>query len=133
MTVLIEGKEYYPIQDFAEKTFRSISAIRHLMFDGNKLRKLKYVEDRPGKYYIPLEELTSFPFTCSGRFASNSVYHYNTEGQYIRYTDEEVDQLYKEAGITKRPTKALVGIRHKEDQRAILEDILNDVQSAEVL
>ena len=133
MTVLIEGKEYYPIQDFAEKTCRGISAIRHLMFEGNKLRKLKYVEERPGKYYIPIEEYTNFPFTCSGRFAGNSVYHFTIDGKYIKYTEEEIDILYEEAGVKRRPTKSLLSAKRKEDQRAILEEIINDVQSSEVL
>ena len=85
MTIVceIEGKKYYPIQCFAELTFRSVAAIRHLMFVGNRLRKLKYIEEPKGKYYIPTEEYTEFPFTASGRYSGNKVYHYTSNGEYV--------------------------------------------------
>lgn len=82
MTVLCEGKEYYPLPVFAAKTHRSIAAIRVLMFKGNQIRKLKYIEDPFLKYLIPVEEFTEFPFTTGGRFAQDKIYHYTEEGKY---------------------------------------------------
>jgi len=86
----IEGKKYYPLYSFAELTFRSVAAIRHLMFVGNRIRKLQYIEEPKGKYYIPVEEYTNFPFTTSGRYSSTKVYHYLENGESILYTPEEL-------------------------------------------
>jgi len=89
ITAEIEGKKYYPIYSFAELTFRSVAAIRHLMFEGNRIRKLKYLEEAKGKYYIPVEEYTEFPFTASGRYSAHKVYHYNCNGEYILAEGEQ--------------------------------------------
>lgn len=75
---------------FATMTCRSIATIRHLMFNGNRLRKLEYREEPQGKYYIPVEEYEQFPFTSSGRFALNKVYHYTKDGKYVQYTEQEL-------------------------------------------
>jgi hypothetical protein len=79
----IGGSKYYPLLTFANLTCRSVAAIRHLMFEGNRIRKLKYIEESKGKYYIPVEEYTEFPFTSSGRYSADKIYHYTPTGEYV--------------------------------------------------
>lgn len=100
MVVEIEGKKYYPLYQFASMTCRSMSAIRHLMFTGNRIRKLRFVEEPPaaGRYFIPVEEYTDFPFTSSGRFSTDNVFHYTEDGEYIQYSEEELIQIYNSLG-----------------------------------
>lgn len=95
ITVEINGKPHYPMYQFASMTCRSISAIRNLMFKGNKLRKLKYIEEPKGQYYIPVEEYTEFPFTSTGRFAVNKVFHYTEDHQFVEYDEHELVNLFR--------------------------------------
>lgn len=99
MRVIIDNKEYIPLDEFADMTFRSISAIRHLMFNGNKIRKLKYVEPKPGKYYIPVEEYNEYPFTSSGKFSGGAVFHFDSDGKYVCFSAEEIDKILGAVGL----------------------------------
>lgn len=98
MVVDIDGQKYYPLYQFAEMTCRSVSTIRHLMFTGNKIRKLQYKEEPAGRYYIPVEEYTEFPFTSSGRYASDKVYKFTPSGAYELLEQYEIAQLYAAEG-----------------------------------
>ena len=98
MVVDIDGRKYYPLYQFAEMTCRSVSTIRHLMFTGNKIRKLEYKEEPVGRYYIPVTEFTNFPFTSSGRYAADKVYHYTEDKQYVQFEEDEIIKLYEAEG-----------------------------------
>ena len=114
LTVNIEGKEYYPLHYFAKLVNKSIGSLRYLMFTGNRIRKLKYIEEPVGKYNIPVSEYLEFPFTSTGRFASDKVYHFNEFGEVEYYSEEELQALY---------TKYNVVI----EKRAKLKDIVEEV------
>ena len=73
----IDGAEYYTVKQFARKTYRSEQSVRFLISKGNRLRKLKCVYFA-GKPFIPVTELTEYPFTLAGR--QSRVFHYNTTG-----------------------------------------------------
>jgi hypothetical protein len=76
----IEGSLYYTVKQFASITNRSEQSVRLLILKGNKIRKLLCVKfaDKP---FIPIDELTDFPFTVSGR--NQSPYHYDKQGEVI--------------------------------------------------
>ena len=96
LTVNIEGKEYYPLHYFARLVNKSIGSLRYLMFTGNRIRKLKYIEEPVGKYNIPVSEYLEFPFTSTGRFAYDKVDHFTEFGEVDYYHDEEIQSLYLE-------------------------------------
>lgn len=107
LTVNIEGKEYYPLHYFSKLVNKSIGSLRYLMFTGNRIRKLKYVEEPVGKYNIPVEEYLEFPFTSTGRFASDKIYHFTEFGEIEYYNDEELQALYSRYNVPleNRPKK----------------------------
>jgi hypothetical protein len=78
----LEGIDYIHISEFAELTNRSIQATRHLIADGNSVRKLKAFRDR-SRLMIPVTELTGYPFTNQGASNPKEIYHYvfNEDGK----------------------------------------------------
>ena len=76
----IEGNGYYTVKQFAELTHRSEQSVRLLISKGNRIRRLE-TNNLVGKPFIPVEELTNFPFTVSGHNAES--YHYNAIGEVV--------------------------------------------------
>lgn len=66
----------------AALTNRTTQTIYWLCNKGNAIRKMKSVKllDR---ILIPLEELTDFPFTSSGKNSAENAYHYDANGKVI--------------------------------------------------
>ena len=72
----IHGIEMIHIAEFAQLTGRSIQSTRHLIEDGNKVRKLKFFRDR-SRLMIPIKELWGFPLIDAGYCSGpRSIYHY---------------------------------------------------------
>ena len=71
--VKIDDKYYYTVKQFALLTNHSEQSIRRLFKLGNKKRCLK-VEYHATKPFIPVSELSEFPFTVTG--TSEEVYFY---------------------------------------------------------
>lgn len=109
MLTVIEGKEYYPLRVFAKLVNKSEGSLRYLMFKGNRIRKLKYIEAPLGKYNIPIEEYHEFPFTSAGRYATDKVYHFNKEGELEFFENDELQRIYKEYNVGKenKPKKLI--------------------------
>lgn len=64
------------ISEFAQITGRSIQSTRHLIEDGNKVRKMKFFRDR-SRLMIPLTELWGYPLVDAGYCSGpRNVYHY---------------------------------------------------------
>lgn len=72
----IHGIEMIHIAEFAQLTGRSIQSTRHLIEDGNKIRKMNFFRDR-SRLMIPVKELWGYPLTDTG-FCSGprNIYHY---------------------------------------------------------
>lgn len=83
--VQINGHEYYTVKQFAWLTNRSEQSVRHLMHNGNRVRKLK-VKRIAGKPFILKEELTQFPFTTAGPVLA--VFHYDEDGRVVDDADQ---------------------------------------------
>lgn len=82
--------ELIHIAEFAAITDRSIRSTRHLVEDGNAIRKLKAFRDR-SRLMIPVVELTGYPLTDKGPTAGlRNIYHYNlVDGKYIKTLCEQ--------------------------------------------
>ena len=65
-SINIEGVEHFTIEDFAKIVGKSISAVRVMISRGNSIRKLK-TEKYGGKPFIPISEVTDYPFPVPGR------------------------------------------------------------------
>lgn len=93
---LIDGKEYYSVNVFAEIIQRTAHAVYELVRKGNAYRKLKSlkIEER---VYIPASELAEFPFITGGRGGWLRPYHYDEEGKIRSFTADEVRALVAEA------------------------------------
>lgn len=76
----INGHMYYQVKQFAMLTNRTTQSIYKLVKSGNAIRKLKavYIGEKP---YIPVEEVTDFPFISPGPFSEDNVYHYTLTGE----------------------------------------------------
>lgn len=81
-SIEINGVKYFRVKDFAALTSRTTQSVYQLIRWGNAKRKLKVkkISDMP---YIPIEELTDFPFIKPGPFNENNVYHYDKEGNVV--------------------------------------------------
>lgn len=78
----IHGIEMIHIAEFAEITGRSVRSTRHLIEDGNKVRKMKFFRDR-SRLMIPVAEVFGYPLTDAGHsMPQKNIYHYvrNAEG-----------------------------------------------------
>lgn len=74
-----EGKrqvEVMRITDFCRCVNKNNQQIHTLIYEGNKIRKLKVIIIAGAKF-IPVSEVTEYPFTLSGR--SDSYYHYDED------------------------------------------------------
>lgn len=79
--------EVMRINDFCRCVNKNNQQIHKLMYQGNKLRKLKYLTIA-GVKFILVKEVTEFPFTASGR--GDSFYHYDEKGKEI--TDDSSEE-----------------------------------------
>jgi hypothetical protein len=78
----INGAKYFRVKDFAALTSRTTQSVYQLIRLGNAKRKLK-CKNISGIPYVPIDELTGFPFIKPGPFNENSVYHYDEEGNIV--------------------------------------------------
>lgn len=72
--------EVMRITDFCRCVNKNNQQVHKLMYEGNKVRKLKFIAIA-GTKFIHVSEVTEFPFTVSGR--SDSFYHYDEKGKEI--------------------------------------------------
>lgn len=82
----IHGIDMIHISEFAEITHRSIQSTRHLIEDGNKVRKLKFFRDR-SRLMIPVIEITGYPLIDPGYTdLQRNIYHYayDENGDLVR-------------------------------------------------
>lgn len=82
----IHGIDMIHISEFAEITHRSIQSTRHLIEDGNKVRKLKFFRDR-SRLMIPVIEITGYPLIDPGYTdLQRNIYHYTYDenGDLVR-------------------------------------------------
>lgn len=86
--VTLKG-EYFTVKQFAMLTNRSPQTIYNLVRHGNSIRRLKGVKIETF-VLIPAKELEDFPFTNTGRYAKDSIYHYSHEGEVIKSELEEL-------------------------------------------
>lgn len=64
------------ITDFTTLTHRSNQSTRHLIEDGNVIRKMKFFRDR-SRLMIPVAELYGYPFVKPGHSEyERAIYHY---------------------------------------------------------
>lgn len=76
----INNIDYYDSMAFCRLIKKSKVAINKLIRDGNKIRKMKCL--RIGtKSFIPVSELTEYPFTTGGH--NNTIYYHNKKGERI--------------------------------------------------
>ena len=73
-----QGIEMIHIAEFAKLTNRSIPSTRHLIEQGNSIRKMKFFRDR-SRIMIPVAELTGYPLK-----SGQSIFHYvkQADGSY---------------------------------------------------
>lgn len=82
----IEGIDVIHITEYANLCHRTVTSTRHLLEDGNNIRRMKYFRDR-SRLLIPVAEITGYPLTDSGPGNMDKIYHYmkNEEtGEYER-------------------------------------------------
>jgi hypothetical protein len=89
----IDGVKYLTANDFAKLLDRSRQSIDTLIRHGNRIRKMKSYHDDKNKIYVPLSEVTEFPFCMQG--IDGHVYHYSLTGKRI-VTDKKVSEYLKE-------------------------------------
>jgi hypothetical protein len=80
--ILIEGAYFYDVKTFAAVIDRTTQTVYNLIRIGNGIRKLqcKMYNKKP---YIPIGELTDFPFLPPGPLVQYNVYHYDEEGRKL--------------------------------------------------
>ena len=72
----MQGIEMIHIAEFANITHRSIQSTRHLVEDGNVIRKMKFFRDR-SRIMIPAAELYGYPLVKAGHSEyERAIYHY---------------------------------------------------------
>lgn len=72
--------EVMRITDFCRCVNKNNQIIHRLMYDGNKIRRLKFIEIA-GTKFIPVSEIQEFPFTVSGR--GDGFYNYDDKGNEV--------------------------------------------------
>lgn len=70
----INKVEYVHISDFAKETHRRVTSTRHLIEDGNVVRRLKALRIR-SMLFIPVAEIYGYPFSKDSK-----IYHYGKDG-----------------------------------------------------
>lgn len=64
------------ISEFALALNRSITSTRHLIEEGNSIRKMKAFRDR-SRLLIPVSEIYGYPYTTTGpRNKERGIFHY---------------------------------------------------------
>lgn len=73
----LQGIDMMHITDFTTLTHRSNQSTRHLIEDGNVIRKMKFFRDR-SRLMIPVAELFGYPLVKPGHSEfERAIYHYN--------------------------------------------------------
>lgn len=73
----MQGIEMMHITDFTTLTHRSNQSTRHLIENGNVIRKMKFFRDR-SRLMIPVAELFGFPLVKPGHSEyERAIYHYD--------------------------------------------------------
>ena len=82
----IHGIEMTHISEFAAALSRSVTSTRHLVEDGNTIRKLKAFRDR-SRLMIPISEIYGYPFIERGPGNNRKIFHFRKlEGErYKKY------------------------------------------------
>lgn len=72
----INKHECIMLADYASYTGRTIPSVRHLVFIGNRIRKLKHIRVN-STTYIPVSEITGYPHINPGvQHCGTNIYHY---------------------------------------------------------
>lgn len=81
----IAGVDMIHISEFARITHRSPQSTRHLIEDGNVVRKMKFFRDR-SRLMIPVAEIFGYPLVQAGHSDSiRAIYHYKlVDGDFQR-------------------------------------------------
>lgn len=81
----ISGIDMIHISEFAHITHRSVQSTRHLIEDGNTIRKMKFFRDR-SRLMIPVSEIEGYPLVQAGHSDGvRAIYHYQlVDGKYER-------------------------------------------------
>lgn len=73
----LQGIDMMHITDFTTLAHRSNQSTRHLIEDGNVIRKMKFFRDR-SRLMIPVAELFGYPLVKPGHSEyERAIYHYN--------------------------------------------------------
>lgn len=84
----IEGVRYATVPDASRFTGKTVTHLRWLIQHGNSVRKMR--AKRYGThYFIPEEEIYSFPFVKQG--SHKYIYNYNKEGELVLRTSDKSD------------------------------------------
>lgn len=101
----INGEQYLHIQSFVDLIDRRQQSTRHLIYDGNSVRRLKATRDR-SRILIPVKELIGYPFINQGKqLNGKDVYHYkpfNKENEEVLDIDKalaESDTEWRKSNI----------------------------------
>lgn len=81
----MNGIDMIHISEFARITNRSVRSTRHLIEDGNSIRKMKFFRDR-SRLMIPVAEIFGYPLTDKGYATGlRNIYHYVLENdQFVK-------------------------------------------------
>lgn len=80
--IIIDGKKYITVTQFAVLTNRSDQSVYKLIKQGNTIRKLRCLRIA-GRVLIPMTEISDFPFTGVGANSVERQYNYIKEGEII--------------------------------------------------
>ena len=73
----LQGIDMMHITDFTTLTHRSNQSTRHLIEDGNVIRKMKFFRDR-SRLMIPVAEMFGYPLVKPGHSEfERAIYHYS--------------------------------------------------------
>jgi hypothetical protein len=82
--VRVNNELCFRVKQFAALTNRTTQTIYNLIRDGNSIRKLKTVKvEGTDLIFIPVSELTDFPFTSPGVNSDKHPYHFDDKGEII--------------------------------------------------
>lgn len=93
----IHGIEMIHISEASKLWNLCKPGIRHLIEDGNIIRKMKFYRDR-SRLMIPIAEIEGYPFTERGKQSLGVViYHYRfKDGKWERYVCEKCSYTDKQ-------------------------------------
>lgn len=94
VTVDNDGTKYIHISDASRLTGRSIQSFRHLLLEGNTVRRMKAIRDR-SRILIPIAELKGFPFRTAFNYLNDDDDDVTMKGPaYNIYHYVETDDVY---------------------------------------